>query len=118
MKTHIKLILPILLFTPFIFLAQTEEIKGVIDSKNGTTLVVIIKQSLVKKGDKLILLKFTEGKIGKMAFTSWLDIANVTIKSNLNDKVTLTVDKENSVTTINGKKKDHFTKGSEVKFGK
>ena len=53
-----------------------------------------------------------------MSFTSWLDIADVTIVSNTNDKVTLTIDKENSVTTVNGKKKDHFTKGSEVKFSK
>jgi hypothetical protein len=118
MKKFAKLILPTLLLTSFISMAQTKEIKGVIDSKNGTTLVVSIKQSPVKKGDKLKLLKYTEGKIGKMSFTSWLDIADVTIVSNTNDKVTLTIDKENSVTTINGKKKDHFTKASEVKFDK
>jgi hypothetical protein len=117
MKTF-KLFLPILLFTSFVSFSQTKEIKGTIDSKNGTTLVISIKQSPVKKGDKLILLKYTEGKIGKMSFTSWLDIADVTIVSNTNDKVTLTIDKENSVTTVNGKKKDHFTKGSEVKFSK
>lgn len=118
MKKIVHLILPTLLFSSFISFSQTKEIKGTIDSKNGTTLVIIMKQSPVKKGDKFILLKFTDGKIGKMSFTSWLDIANVTILSNTNDKITLTIDKENSVTTLNGKKVDHFTKGSEVKFTK
>ncbi|MDX2174238.1 MAG: hypothetical protein SFY56_14140 [Bacteroidota bacterium] len=118
MKKLVKLILPILLFASFISFSQTKEIKGTIDSKKGNTLVISMKESPVKKGDKLILLKFTDGKIGKMAFTSWLDIANVSIVSNTNDKITLTIDKENSVTTLNGKKVDHFTKGSEVKFAR
>ena len=118
MKKLVKLILSVVLLTGIFSFIQTKEIKGTIDSKNGTTLVINMKQSPVKKGDKLLLLKFTDGKIGKMAFTSWLDIANVTIVSNANDKITLTIDKENSVTTVNGKKVDHFIKGSEVKFTK
>lgn len=116
MKPLTKIILPVLFITSFISAAQTKEIEGTIDSKNGSTLIVSMKGSQLKKGDKQILLKFTDGKIGNMSFTSWLDIANITVVSNNNDKVTVIIDKENSVTTVNGKKKDHFTKGSIVKF--
>jgi len=116
MKNTIGLLFITLLFNSFVSVSQTKEIKGKIISKNGIVLIIAMNESPVKKGDVLILLKYTAGKVGKMEFTSWLDIANVRIVSNINGKITLNIEKENSVIIENGKKNDHFTKDSEVKF--
>ena len=75
-------------------------------------------KSPVKKGDKLKLFKYQEGKIGKLPFSAWVDIADVEVVSNDGDTVVLSVLKENSVIHIDGKKKDQFTKDSEVKLEK
>lgn len=112
------------LLTCFMFLvvhaayAQRTEIKGLLLSKKGPLITVAMAKSPVKKGDMLKLFKYTEGKIGNLPFTAWVDIADVEVISNANDTMVLSVLKENSVIHIDGKKKDQFTKDAEVKLEK
>lgn len=98
--------------------AQSTELKGLILSKKGPVLTITMAKSPVKKGDTLKVLKYQEGKIGKLPFSAWVDIADVEVVSNADDKVVLSVLKENSVIHIDGKKKDQFTKDAEVKLEK
>jgi hypothetical protein len=112
------------LVTCFIFLAtyssyaQSTEVKGLIQSKTGSVITIAMAKSPAQKGDKLKLLKYKEGKIGNLPFSAWIDIADVEVISNADDKVVLSVLKENSVVFIDGKKKDQFTKDAEVKLEK
>jgi len=98
--------------------AQSTEITGLIQSKKGSVLSIAMTKSPVKKGDKLKLLKYKEGKIGNLPFSAWIDIADVEVISNVEDKVVLSVLKENSVVLIDGKKKEQFTRDTKVKLEK
>ncbi|MFN5984128.1 MAG: hypothetical protein ACK476_14385 [Fluviicola sp.] len=114
----IQLISSLALITSVCSTLQTTEIKGKILTHTDKKLTISMTDASIKKGDKLTLLKYTTGQMGKMTFTSWLDIADVTVVSNSKNVITVLITQENSVTMVNGKKKDHFTKNSEVKFEK
>jgi hypothetical protein len=111
-----KLLICFICLATFSSYAQSVEVVGSIQSKKGSLITITMTHSPVKKGDKLGLYKYKEGKIGNIPFTSWIDIALVEVVSNANDQVLVSVLKENSVILIDGKKKDQFTPGATVKL--
>lgn len=113
-----KLLTCLIFLATYSAYAQSTDITGLLLSKKGPVLTMTMAKSPVKKGDKLKLFKYQEGKIGKLPFTAWVDIADVEVVSNADDQVVVSVLKENSVIHIDGKKKDQFTKDSEVKLEK
>lgn len=60
------------------------------------------------------------GELSKMSdmvlFKGWLTIAKVTVKDAGANGVVLTMTEERSVATVNGKKVNHFTPGTEIRL--
>jgi hypothetical protein len=92
-------------------------LEGMLASRKGKSLVVTIDHpDPPAKGTTATLYKYFEKQIGPFGATGWLGIAEVTVTKSSDLELHLGIDKELSVMTVNGKKVNHFKKGSLVKL--
>ncbi len=94
------------------------EVTGVIVNKNKAVVKLKMDQtdSLPLKDQSGILSKYFENKIGNMNLTGWLTIADIKILSVAGNEIKVLVEKEQSVTYVNGEKKNHFKPGNKIKI--
>jgi hypothetical protein len=95
---------------------KTEPPTGTIVSRKGKVLTVAVDQALPEAGAEGTLLKYFEKQILGMHTTGWLDIAAVKVKQAKEGQLQLVIVEEHSQMTVNGKKVDHFVKGTTVKL--
>jgi len=95
---------------------ETGPVTGTIVSRKGKTLTVAVDQAPPEAGAEGTLLKYFEKQILGMHTTGWLDIAAVKVKQAKEGQVQLVIVEEHSQMTVNGKKVNHFVKGTTVKL--
>jgi len=92
-------------------------LEGILTSRKGKNVVVNLDEPVPPPdGSKAVLYKFFEKQLGPFATSGWLAIANVTVTGSDGSTVKLEIDEELSVMEVNGKKVNHFTKGTLVKL--
>jgi hypothetical protein len=96
----------------------TYEATGVIVSKNKAIVKLKMDRadSLPQIDQVGILSKYFENKFGNMNITGWLNIADIKVVSIKGTEINVVVEKELSVTYVNGEKKNHFKPGNEIKI--
>lgn len=96
----------------------THEATGVIVNKNQAIIKLKMDQtdSLPLKDQTCVLSKYFENKFGNMNLSGWLTIADIKVISIEGADVKVLVEKEQSVTYINGEKKNHFKPGNKIKI--
>lgn len=95
---------------------ETGSLTGTIVSRKGKVLTVTVDQTPPGAGAEGILLKYFEKQILGMHTTGWLDIAAVRVKQAKEGQLHLVIVEEHSQMTVNGKKVNHFQKGTTVKL--
>lgn len=94
-------------------------ITGVIISKNKNVLklkIDSISSIFPTTNQTALLSKYFDNTIGKMHVTGWLDIANIKIVAKRENILNVMIEKELSITYINGEKKNHFKSGTQIKI--
>lgn len=89
---------------------------GTLVSARGEQLVVTLEGQTPAVGSAGTVFKRVTKQLGKMSFEAWLDVASVRVEAVAGKRVTLTVTQENSVVTVNGQSKSHFTPGSAIRL--
>jgi hypothetical protein len=125
-----KLSILLLIFFAFIFSSfaysyspvnsdsTKSELRGDIQSKKGNTINVSITfaESQPQTGTTGTLSKYFEEEVLGFYTHGYFDIAEVEVLSVTESEITFTLIKELSKITVNGKKENHFKKGTIVKF--
>jgi len=96
----------------------THAVNGIIVSKNKAIIRLKMDKtdSLPQKDQSGVLSKYFENKYGNMNITGWLDIADIKVVSVKGAEIDILVEKELSITYINGEKKNHFQSGNQIKI--
>jgi hypothetical protein len=101
-------------------MAQTEAeipLEGTIASRKGRIVAIDIDHPDPPAKDSTgVLYKFFDKQLGPFSASGWLGIANVTVTASSQSSLKLRIDEELSVMKVNGKKVNHFVKGTAVKM--
>ncbi len=95
------------------------EVYGVIASRTGNNVKIVLddnNQNLPQTGMHGELLKHIDTKLFGTSVTAWMSIGDMKVSTIAGKNLTLLLEKEKSVITENGVKKDHFTPQQQVKF--
>jgi hypothetical protein len=97
--------------------STTYEIEGVIMSKNKSLVKLKMNPTdiMPQKDQTGLLSKYFENKIGNMNLNGWLSIADIKVVSVNDMELIVSIEKELSVTYVNGEKKNHFKAGNQIK---
>ncbi len=98
--------------------STTYEIEGVIVSKSKALVKLKVNPTefMPQKDQTGLLSKYFENKIGNMNINGWLSIAEIKVVSVNNLELSVSIEKELSVTYVNGEKKNHFKSGNQIKL--